>query len=261
MRGVCRLLKSKFREDSWFGLKMIMLNLNEIAVIKSLYYNFVALPLRKAIYFPIVIGRNAKIRKIGKIELCEHIYPGMLSIGVNQNNVWECSKDATMILYNEGLIHICGRVWLYPGVKVYVKKNAELRFGHQVKIGNSGKIICYKGISFGDNVRISWECQIFDTDFHFLKNIVSVKHYPRTRPVSIEDNVFVGNRTTIGKGTLLTYGSVVSCCSKVNDDFSHEGSNLLIMGSPARVVKKGVEMGNSWDIKEEEKVAKEIEGS
>lgn len=41
--------------------------------------------------------------------------------------------------------------------------------------------------------------QIFDTDFHFLRNVLKSKIYKRKKPVIIGDNVFIGNSSTIGK--------------------------------------------------------------
>ncbi len=230
-------------------------DITKISIIKSLYYNFRYLPFQKAIKFPILIGTKTKIRKFGIINLPDkdNCFFGMLSIGVHVIDAWEKNVDYTVIS-NYGVINIIGQTRLNWGCKLFIKEGAVVSFGNRVRIGCRSRIICYKSISFGDDVRCSWENQIFDTDFHFLHNLENGKYYSRVKPIIIGSNVFVGNRCTIAKGTIIPNGCVISCCSKVRGDFSEEGNHFLLMGNPAKVVKSNVEMSNSW-FHEDEKIA------
>lgn len=136
-----------------------------------------------------------------------------------------------------------------------IREGAVFSVADKVKFGHLSKVVCYKKISIGNDFSMSWECQIFDTDFHFVYNTEKNKYYPRLKPVIIGNDVFVGNRSTIGKGTILPNGSIVSCNSNVSGDFSINGDNILIKGNPAVFVKNNLIMGNSFYPEKEEIVA------
>lgn len=213
--------------------------------LKTIWFNIKVLPLNQAIKFPFIISYNCKINNIGKIILKNKIYPGMISIGVVKIDSCE-SNDDKIIFTNYGEIFFNGRAKFHPGAKICVNSNSILSFGARNSVGCNTKIISQCVITIGDDFSISWDGQIFDTDFHFLRNVLKSKIYKRKKPVIIGDNVFIGNSSTIGKGTKIPSGSVVSCCSKVSGDYSKEGDNLLIGGNPATILSKGFEMGNPW---------------
>lgn len=48
-----------------------------------------------------------------------------------------------------------------------------------------------------------------------------------TRPIVIHDNVWIGNRFTIAKGTILPSYSIVVSNSMTNKDFSEDGGCCL----------------------------------
>lgn len=160
-----------------------------------------------------------------------------------------------LVVKNSGTIEIGGLFICQTGVKILIREGAVFSVADKVKFGHLSKVVCYKKISIGNDFRMSWECQIFDTDFHFVYNTEKNKYYPRLKPVIIGNDVFVGNRSTIGKGTILPNGSIVSCNSNVSGDFSINSDNILIKGNPAVFVKNNLIMGNSFYPEKEEIVA------
>lgn len=240
------------------GIATIKGHFFEINWAKTLWFNFKALPLKYAVRVPILISWNVKVRAVGKIEILEPVTPGMISFGVIKIDTWETNQDQ-IIFSNQGTITFGGRTKIHPGVRLAVLPNAKLTIGERVLFGCKTRIICTRSITFGHDVRFSWEGQVFDTDFHFLTNLTTGHISRRQRAVRIGDNVFIGNRCTIGKGTVLPNGSVVSCCSKVSGDYSAEGENLLLVGNPAKVVGRGYSMGNSWYPEQEEVIAQQME--
>ncbi len=241
--------------DQRESLRILRFYFWSINWLKTLWINFQILPFRQAFRCPILVAYNTKIKSVGDIIFEDEVYAGMFLIGVIRVRDYESNHQPT-IFNNRGRIHITGRVRLNSGAALFVNRGAEFFFGKRVGIGSYSRVVCYKKISMGDDVRISWNNQIFDTDFHFLYNIEKDRYYPRTRPVVIGNNVFIGNGCTIGKGTIIPNGCVVSCISKVSGDFTPEGENLLIMGNPANVIKKGVNMSNSWFPGQEREIAK-----
>ena len=255
--GVLGKLVGNLNYDERYSLSMMKTFFWNINWIKTLWFNFKALPFGQAIKIPFLVSHNTKIKSVGKIILSKNVHTGMVSIGVIRIGDFETNGEKT-VFNNMGTFSVAGNMKIHPGMKLVVRQGAELVVGERVGFGGNSKVVCHKAITIGDDFRMSWNSQIFDTDFHFLYNIEKDKHYPRLKPVTIGNNVFVGNGTTIGKGTTLPDGCVVSCISKVSGDFTAEGKNLLISGNPAKVLMKGVEMGNSWFIDKEDAIAKQI---
>lgn len=244
--------------DEKESLRVIKNSFWSINWIKTLWMNFSVLPFKQAIKCPFIISYNAKIKNIGKIIFPSHIYPGMVSIGVIKISAFETNQIPT-IFNNRGTFKFGGRVKFHPGTVVAIVNNATLEVGNHVGLGANTKLVCRKSITIGNDVRCSWNSQILDSDFHFLYNIEKDKFYSRTKEISIGDNVFIGNGCTVGKGTVIPNGSVVSCISKVSGDYSKEGENLLLMGNPAKVIKKGVNISNGWYPEREIEISKLIE--
>jgi acetyltransferase-like isoleucine patch superfamily enzyme len=251
------LINHGMSEEREQGLGTMKYRFFQINWIKTLWFNFKALPLKEALRMPIIISWNVKVRSVGKITIEEPVTPGMISIGVIKIDPWETNEDQ-IIFCNEGHIIFGGRTKIHPGVRLTVFPNAELKLGERVLFGCKTRIVCSKSITLGHDVRFSWEGQLFDTDFHFLTNINTGHVSHRQRPVAIGDNVFIGNRCTIGKGTVIPNGSVISCCSKVSGNHSSEGENLLFVGNPAKVVGSGYSMGNSWYPESEVDLARKM---
>lgn len=241
--------------DELCSLRMIKIHFWYINWIKTIWFNFKALPFKKAIKIPFVISYNTTIKNIGKIELSEEIHTGMISLGVSR--VPGIDSNLNKIFFcNNGTLKIKGNLHIHSGVLILISDKATVELGERVKFGCKTRIICRNSIVVGNDFRMSWEGQMFDTDFHFLYNIEKDTYYPRNKPIIIGDNVFVGNRCTIGKGTVIPSGSVISCVSKISGDFLDDGENLLLSGNPAKVIKKGVNMGNSWFLEREHEISK-----
>lgn len=239
------LLSKGWSNDQISALSTIRDYFFHINWIKTIWFNFKALPIKQAYKLPFLIGFNVKINHVGKILLVTKSSIALVSIGVIRFNGLETNYPQT-VFTNVGTISFAGRAKFHPGAKLVVYPKSNLIIGNRVSIGSMTKIVCYRSVKIGNDVQISWDSQVFDTDFHFLHNVIKNKYYPRQKEVVIEDNVFVGNSCTVGKGTYLPNGSVVSCCSKVSGDFKEEGYNLLLAGNPAKIIARGFNMGNAW---------------
>lgn len=248
---------NKLTYDQKESLRVIKNYSWDINWLKTLWFNFKILPFRKAIKCPVLIAYNVKVRNVGRINFTDELYTGMVTIGVVRIKHYEINHTP-LLFNNRGTLNFAGRFKMCPGSMLATTTQATLSIGCNVGFGANTKVISWRAITFGNNVQVSWNCQIFDTDFHFLYNIEKGKYYQRIKEVKIGDNVFIGNGCTIGKGTIIPDGCVVSCISKVSGDFTEEGENLLIAGNPARVVKKGVNISSGWYPEQEKEIAKLI---
>lgn len=249
-----KILSILLDEDKAKGIHYLFRYRKHVDFLKTIYTNFKYFPISDALKFPIVIGKNTDI-KLGSIKFNCPIKPSLVRLGTQPIPVIE-DGFSRLVVKNSGTIEIGGLFICQTGVKILIREGAVFSVADKVKFGHLSKVVCHKKISIGNDFRMSWECQIFDTDFHFVYNTEKNKYYPRLKPVIIGNDVFVGNRSTIGKGTILPNGSIVSCNSNVSGDFSINGDNILIKGNPAVFVKNNLIMGgNSFYPEKEEIVA------
>lgn len=169
-----------------------------------------------------VVGRPVVIKMPFYVALLRHLTPGQLIIGKK----FHCSNipSANSI----GTIQQC--------VFNYAKSGSIIRIGDNVGITGS-TINASKSITIGNNVLIGSGCLISDTDSHPLfwedrnnneeSKIVS-------RPIIIEDNVFIGARVIILKGVTIGCGSVIGAGAVVTQSIP---AGVVACGNPARVVK------------------------
>lgn len=120
------------------------------------------------------------------------------------------------------------------------------RWGGEIAIGNrcgfSSVVMSSKSlISIGDRVMVGGNVRIFDHDFHSLNSDIrgtqADSANTRTRPVTIEDDCFIGTNVIILKGTHLGARTIVAAGSTVFGLKAPPDS--LVRGNPAVIVKPG----------------------
>lgn len=135
---------------------------------------------------------------------------------------------------------------MYQGSYVTVAHGATLSIGtNNTFFGSNIRIFCFDSITIGDYVRITWDCQIMDSSFHYIEWLDSEKPIePLTKKVVIGDYVWIGNRSTISKA-IIPSNTIIASNSLVNKDFSSAGENILLAGMPASVKTSGLRC--VWD--------------
>ena len=204
----------------------------------NIYVNFKLLPVRQAIRFPIFIYSKTKFRSLkGRGIIHGKVSPCMIRIG--NDTCYVATSKPYSVWTIDGLIEFNGPFSFSYGTYVLVAEGAKLIFGKESFIGSETKIICFDNIHIGNNVRVPWECQIMDTSFHYVKeetgNIKSL-----TKPIMIKDNVWVGNRTTIGKGSVIPEYSIIASNSLVSKDLSSFGEHCMFAGIPVKLIQSGI---------------------
>jgi len=122
---------------------------------------------------------------------------------------------------------------IYSGSRVYVNKDANLILGSGY-INHNLNLSCFDKIEIGNNVAISENVSIRDSDNH---SILDSKHI-KTSPVKIGHNVWIGMNVTILKGVTIGDGAIIAAGAVVNKDVP---SGCLAGGVPAKVIKNNVE--------------------
>lgn len=152
----------------------------------------------------------------------------------------------------KGKLILGGRVSVLEGAVFNVAHGACATIGDGVVINSRLNLYCSNRVYIGDKTRISWECQIFDTSFHYYSdkngNVNNCNG-----SVQIGNHCWIGNRTTISKGTNLPNCSIVASNSLVNKDFRNCNDGIIVGGMPAKVIKDG-ECLRIFDVKTERKL-------
>lgn len=92
-----------------------------------------------------------------------------------------------------------------------------------------------EGIEIGDNVLVGTAVTVMDSDFHDIEPSRRLTGTPKTGKVAIADNVWIGDRVTILKGTSIGKNSVVAAGAVVSGAFPE---NVVIGGVPAKVIRE-----------------------
>lgn len=205
---------------------------------KSIYFCFKYFPLKVALKLPVFISSKVVLNSVkGKVILqTDHIRTGMIKIGFGYVGIFD--KDVSRSMYeNSGTIVFRGGTSVGHGSKISVGKDAIIDFGDNFTVTAESQICSQKKIKFGDNVLISWDCLIMDTDWH--KIIKNGKQINNNKEISIGNNVWIGCRTTILKGVNIPNGCVVAANSNVVKSI-HE-ARCIIAGNPAKKVKDDIQ--------------------
>lgn len=219
-----------------FRLKRIK-SLLKTNIYRTIWFNFKMLPFAQARYLPFFIYGKIMFRSLrGEVVLdTMKIYPGMIKIGWCDYYVTTSLPQSVWTI--NGKLVFKGRINFLQGNYVLVSDNAILTFGtNGTFVGSNSIIICFNSITIGDNVEITWDCQLMDTSFHYIELLENDKEIRAlTSPIKIDHDVWIGNRTTISKGTRLPSNIIVASNSMVNKDFSNIPSYSLLAGCPAKL--------------------------
>jgi acetyltransferase-like isoleucine patch superfamily enzyme len=131
------------------------------------------------------------------------------------------------VLNRGGAIHVesCS---FEPGVRVEVYRNATLTVGKGTYMNRNVHIVVATRIAIGRRVKIGWDVVIMDTDLHGHSGQPTM-----TRPIVIEDDVWIGCRALILKGVHLGRGSVIGAGAIVTKNVP---AGTVVASPNARIV-------------------------
>lgn len=117
----------------------------------------------------------------------------------------------------------------HPCIVATIVPEAVITIGK--RCGFSGTTItAFTSIKIGNDVRCATNTTICDSDWH--------PDDPRTslsKPIVIEDNVWLGYNVTVWKGVTIGKNSIIGANSLVTKDIP---ANVIAAGNPCRVIKQ-----------------------
>lgn len=210
---------------------------NRLSLYKTIYFNIRSLPFHQAIIFPIHIYTGTQIiSSSGKVEIKDvDVSYGMIKWG------WFHSfrSQGKTRIQNRGKIIFRGKGKLLSGSEISIWPDACLNIGDSFFVGENVLIYCQNSIYLGKSVTISYQCDISDSDFHYCIDVTNGKVYDKNKPIIIGDYNWIGNRTSIKKGTKTpAYILVASAGCVLCKDYTRNVSSFSVLGGcPAKVLK------------------------
>lgn len=204
--------------------------------IKTLYFNFKVFPFKIAIMTPVVFYGKVSFNGIsGEININAPIERGMIGFGQDFELPKKSKGISEFVL--KGKLVFNGHTHIGKDVFFYIGENSYCEFGYMSCLGSNIKLICTNKIIIGDWTGIGFESQIIDTNSHPMKNSETNEYYPISNPIILGDHNAFSNRISIMPNTITPNYCVIASNSVCNKDYTSLGTNILIGGIPAKLIK------------------------
>lgn len=148
---------------------------------------------------------------------------------VNANCIKKNGRTTILRMDKNSCFDVKGEFSIYYGGDIICFKDAKLTIGSGFCNSNV-KIRCSKEITIGNNVAISHDVTIMDSDAHHITG----QEHEMNQAVVIEDDVWIGTRATILKGVTVGKGAIIAAGAVVTKDVA---PNTMVAGVPAKVIK------------------------
>ena len=102
---------------------------------------------------------------------------------------------------------------LEPGVRLELYPGAQLHIGKGVYLNRNVHVVVADRVSIGRGTKIGWDVVIMDTNLHGHSGQSVV-----ARPITIEEDVWIGCRAVILKGVRIGRGAVIAAGAIVTRD-------------------------------------------
>ncbi len=178
-------------------------------------------------FYTLWISRKPNIEVNGKL-----ILNGQPLIDIREGSTLSIGDGVTLNSKNTGY-----HINMHSPVKLYADRpGARIRIGEKTRIHGTC-IHAYQSVEIGNNCLIAANCQIFDSDAHDLsfpevENRINTRG--ESRPIKIEDNVWIGANSIILPGVTIGNGSVIAANSVVT---KHVPPMVVAGGNPVRIIK------------------------
>lgn len=132
----------------------------------------------------------------------------------------------------------------------HIDNSVKVEFGKNCQINDNVHIASMSKVTFGDDVLVASRVYISDHNHgsysgieHSAPTEIANKRLVKAVPVSIGNNVWVGEGVAILPGVSIGNNSIIGANSVVTKSF---GCDLILAGNPARVIKRYCKDSLKW---------------
>jgi acetyltransferase-like isoleucine patch superfamily enzyme len=202
------------------------------SIIKTLRFNFHYFGFKGLFKPRFVIARNVKFGKLKGFISCPNKF-AIVNFGFYKNKGYPLVKGRTFFSNNGSLIvkkHLC----LGYGSSFSIESNAKVEI-NDCTIGCFSHIYIVKGLSIGDQVMISWNVQIMDTDIHeILDTMNNIINSPKE--IRIGDNAWLCSRSIVLKNASIMKNCILASNSFISKPVDKE--NCIIANN--KIIKENI---------------------
>lgn len=133
-------------------------------------------------------------------------------------------------------------VLILTGTYISASNRSLVTIGEDCYVSQEVKINSRASVTIGKNVLIGYQTMIMDYDGHAILPIDDLNNpnpEVKSKPIVIEDNVWIGARVIILKGITIGSGSIIGANSCIVSDVP---PNTIVAGNPAKVMRENI----SW---------------
>lgn len=171
-----------------------------------------------------------KIAAVLRYYLLKLHYGKRLRIGATSM----IGKRCGIYLREKGTMHCTGRIIVNDDVMLFSK--GELRIGERFGINSYSRIVAHERIEIGSNVTVGQMVSILDHDHNTeMRNGNMELNGYTTAPISIGNNVWLGDKCTVLKGVTIGNNVVVGAHTLVNKNVP---DNCVIAGTPFKIIQQ-----------------------
>jgi acetyltransferase-like isoleucine patch superfamily enzyme len=120
---------------------------------------------------------------------------------------------------------------------VEIQSRGKINIGSFVTVQEGCRLVAMNRITIGDNVTIARFVSILDHDHNFFMNSkkMLVLNGFNSKPITIGNNVLIGEKVTILKGVVIGDNVVIGSNSVVVKDVP---PNVVVGGNPVRILRQ-----------------------
>ena len=228
---------SRRLERAWGVIKYLGVR----GLFKTFYYNLKLFPFGQAIHLPLVVSGTVSINaKKNSIELRGALF-GTLRIGL-QDRQYCYDKPSLFNIHGKLILKGKGLHSFAPGAQVYVGRGATLIIDECFTASHDLKIYCKYKITIGINNMWSYYNIVMDNDGHRIYD-EDMTWINTNREIVFGDNVWLGGRCTVLKGSMIPNGCVIGSESLVRKNLEKE--NSIYSGNGPVLIRENI----VWDRK------------
>ncbi len=206
----------------------------------SLIINAKLFPLSTAIKMPILIKFRTKINvRRGSVVLGDQniVKFGMIKLGLGGSDGIVSSGKSYFIVENGGKIVFKGKATFSSGTGIRVD-GGNLTIGNNFWMNKNGTLFVSRNTEIGANFLAGWGVTIMDSNGHNIDSGTSNKKKVPQKGIIIGDHAWLAANVHILSGVEIGNDDVVGYGSIVTSGLTKQLSNSLIVGNPAKAIKK-----------------------
>lgn len=136
----------------------------------------------------------------------------------------------------DGRLLLSGKAHIGSGSYILVGDKGCLKISDNFEIKANGKLFVTNAVTIGKDCLFSWDITLMDTDWHKIYSSDNNKIINPSKPIIIDDNVWVGCNTTILKGVHIAQNVIIGANSLITKSILESGC----ISTGDRILKHGV---------------------